>query len=119
MIFVKSVFIFLLVFLLLTPLAASGEAEDALTLFVATDLHYLAPELTDNGSTFEQMIARGDGKVMAYSEEIANAFVAQVISRHPDALILSGDLTFNGERTSHEALADKLSRVTAAGIPCW
>lgn len=113
----KSIVACFLIFLLLTPLAASGEAEDALTLFVATDLHYLAPELTDNGSTFEQMIARGDGKVMAYSEELANAFVAQVISRHPDALILSGDLTFNGERASHEALADKLSRVTAAGIP--
>ncbi|MGN0752817.1 MAG: metallophosphoesterase [Aristaeellaceae bacterium] len=110
-------FTILLAFLLLLPLAASGEAEDTLTLLVATDLHYLAPELTDHGAYFEQLIARGDGKVMAYSEELAEAFVAQVIARHPDALILSGDLTFNGERASHEALADKLSRVTAAGIP--
>ena len=29
--------------LLLMPFAASAEAEDMLTLFVATDLHYLAP----------------------------------------------------------------------------
>ncbi|MGN0971409.1 MAG: metallophosphoesterase [Aristaeellaceae bacterium] len=107
----------LLAILLLMPLAASAEAEDALTLFVATDLHYLAPELTDHGAYFEQMITRGDGKVMAYSEELVEAFVAQVIDRHPDALILSGDLTFEGERASHEALADKLSRITAAGIP--
>lgn len=113
----KSVLGFLLAFLLLMPFAASGETEDALTLFVATDLHYLAPELTDHGPCFEQMIARGDGKAMAYSEELVEAFVSQVISQHPDALILSGDLTFNGERASHEALADKLARVTAAGIP--
>ena len=103
--------------LLLVPLAAPAEAEDTLTLFVATDLHYLAPELTDHGPCFEQTITRGDGKVMAYSEELVEAFVAQVIDRRPDALILSGDLTFEGERTSHEALADKLARITAAGIP--
>lgn len=113
----KSVFAFLLTLLLLVPLAASSEADQALTLFVATDLHYLAPEMTDHGPYFVQMVARGDGKVMAYSEELAEAFVAQVIDRHPDALILSGDLTFNGERASHEALADKLSRIMTAGIP--
>ena len=103
--------------LLLMPFAASAEAEDTLTLFLATDLHYLAPELTDHGAYFEKITSRGDGKVMAYSEELVEAFVAQVIDRHPDALILSGDLTFEGECASHEALADKLSRITAAGIP--
>ena len=103
--------------LLLMPFAASAEAEDTLTLFVATDLHYLAPELTDHGAYFEKITSRGDGKVMAYSEELVEAFVEQVIDRRPDALILSGDLTFEGERTSHEALADKLARITAAGIP--
>ena len=105
------------ILLLLVPLTAPAEAEDALTLIVATDLHYLAPELTDHGPCFEQTIARGDGKVMDCSEELVEAFVAQVIDRHPDALILSGDLTFEGERASHEALAEKLSRITAAGIP--
>ena len=113
----KSVITILLAFLLLLPLAASGEAEDSLTLFVATDLHYLAPELTDRGPYFEKVITRGDGKVIAYIDELMDAFVAQVIERHPDALILSGDLTYDGERASHEALAEKLSRVTAAGIP--
>ena len=113
----KAILAFLLAVLLMMPLAALGEAPDALTLFVATDLHYLAPELTDHGSCFTQMIERGDGKVMAYSEEIVEAFVTQVIARRPDALVLSGDLTFDGERASHEALADKLARVEAAGIP--
>lgn len=111
----KTIFAFLLAVLLLMPLAALGEATDGLTLFVATDLHYLAPELTDHGSCFTQMIERGDGKVMAYSEELVEAFVAQVIARHPDALILSGDLTFDGERASHEALAVKLAQARRDG----
>ena len=57
----------LVILLLLVPLAAPAEAEDALTLFVATDLHYLAPALTDHGPYFEKITSRGDGKVMAYS----------------------------------------------------
>ena len=107
----------LMLLLLLAPSAALGGERDALTVIVATDLHYLAPELTDHGPFFEQLISRSDGKVMAYSEELVEAFVSQVIDRQPDALILSGDLTFNGERASHEALARKLARVTEAGIP--
>lgn len=107
----------LLALSLLMPLTALSETADPVTLFVATDLHYLAPALTDHGPCFERSITLGDGKVMAYSEELVEAFVTQVIDRHPDALILSGDLSFNGERASHEALADKLARVEAAGIP--
>ena len=107
----------LLALSLLMPLTALSETADPVTLLVATDLHYLAPALTDHGPCFERSITYGDGKVMAYSEELVEAFVTQVIDRHPDALILSGDLSFNGERASHEALAGKLARVEAAVIP--
>ena len=95
-------FLLLLALSLLMPLTALGETADPVTLLVATDLHYLAPELTDHGPCFERSITHGDGKVMAYSEELVEAFVTQVIDRHPDALILSGDLSFNGARKSHE-----------------
>ena len=69
---------------------------DQVTLFVATDLHYLSPELTDHGAYFQQMIRDGDGKAMEYCEELTDAFVEQVIAQRPDVLILSGELTFNG-----------------------
>ena len=39
--------------------------------------------------------------------EITDAFIEEVINRQPDRLILSGDLTFNGEEKSHEELAMK------------
>ena len=107
----------LLLPLLLLPCAALGAQEATVRIVTATDLHYLAPSLTDNGPFFTQMIERGDGKVMACIEELTEAFLSQIIALHPDALILSGDLTFNGERESHEAMAQKLARVEAAGIP--
>lgn len=88
-------------------------------LIIATDLHYLAPELTDHGDFFQRMLENGDGKSLEYCEEIVDAFVNDVIEQKPDALILSGDLTFNGEKLSHEALAEKLQGIRSAGIPVF
>ena len=109
--------LFLCLSLLLVPVLALCEPRAV--LFTATDLHYIAPTLTDNGALFTDLIERGDGKAMAYSDALIEAFVAQVIAEKPDALILSGDLTFNGARESHEALSLRLARVRDAGIPVF
>ena len=109
--------LFLCLSLLLIPVLALCEPRAV--LFTATDLHYIAPTLTDNGALFTDLIEQGDGKVMAYSDALIEAFVAQVIAEKPDALILSGDLTFNGARESHEALSLRLARVRDAGIPVF
>lgn len=85
-------------------------------LLAASDLHYISPELTDHGEYFQLVLENGDGKAMEHCEEITDAFVEQVISDPPDALLLSGDLTFNGARKSHEALIEKLSKIKEAGI---
>ena len=111
----KGCFLFLLLCLSLVPAFALGET----VLLTATDLHYIAPTLTDNGALFTDLIEQGDGKAMAYSDALIEAFVAQVIAEKPDALILSGDLTFNGARESHEALSLRLARVRDAGIPVF
>ncbi len=84
---------------------------------VASDLHYIAPGLTDHGEYFQKVLEHGDGKTMEYCEEITDAFLEQVLEEAPDVLILSGDLTFNGARQSHEALAEKLKPLRDAEIP--
>ncbi len=94
-----------------------GDAMPEAELIVATDIHYIAPALTDHGAYFERMIEGSDGKVMEYIDELTDAFLAEVVDRRPDALILSGDVTFNGARISHEALAAKLRAVADAGVP--
>lgn len=87
------------------------------TAIIATDLHYLARSLTDRGSGFQYMVEHGDGKVVTYIEQIVDAFLEEVIAARPDILILSGDLSLDGEIQSHRELADKLYRVKDAGIP--
>lgn len=86
-------------------------------IVIASDLHYLAKELTDFGSAFDVMTENADGKLVPYVWEITDAFLDQVIARRPQALVLAGDLTLNGERISQEVLAQQLERVEHAGIP--
>ncbi|MBQ9663804.1 MAG: metallophosphoesterase [Oscillospiraceae bacterium] len=101
-----------------SALAQTPEKEtDSLTLYIAADPHYIAPTLTDHGSYFLQVVEKADGKYMSGCEELTDAFIEQVIREKPDALILPGDLSFNGARESHLALAGKLGRVRDAGIP--
>ena len=113
----------LLLALLLPWLAACGaeknEGKNGVFMITATDLHYLAPELTDHGDYFRRVMENGDGKVTEYCEEITEAFLAEVMAQKPDALILTGDISFNGARASHEALARKLQRLEDAGIPVF
>ncbi len=110
--------------LLLTACAKSGrgtagvsDETKELHIAIASDLHYLSQALTDNGPLFQQVVANGDGKLMLDIEPITEAFTEQMISERPDLLILSGDLTFNGEYQSHLDLVDKLNRIEDAGIP--
>ncbi len=98
------------------PRQTDREGSGELTIAVASDLHYLAPALTDNGPLFQKVVANGDGKLMLDIETITEAFVEQMIDERPDLLILSGDLCFNGERLSHEELARKLGRIEQAGV---
>lgn len=100
--------------------ASSPEKTSAPFCFVvASDLHYLSPSLNDNGTFFQNMMEEADGKTTQYAEEVTEAFVSEVISLHPDALVLTGDLTFNGARKSHKDLAAKLQRVKDSGIPVF
>ena len=94
-------------------------AQEDFTLITATDLHFISPKLTDGGAYFTAMIESADGKMTHYSAEIVDAFVSQVIRRKPDALVLTGDLTFNGAKQSHENLAEKLRPILEAGIPVY
>jgi len=89
----------------------SGEEEDFVQqkIVIATDLHYLAEDLAGNRCpAFMTMTKNGDGRVLQYGWEILDAFLDDMVEEKPDLVILSGDLTLNGERKSHEELAEKL-----------
>lgn len=103
--------------------AAEGPAEPEEepyvppTIMLASDLHFMSKTTHDGGSAFWKMTSGDDGKVNQYSEEMTDALLETAIRNRPAALVLSGDITLNGERENHEQLARKLRRVQEAGVP--
>lgn len=90
-----------------------------ITMFVATDIHYLAESINDHGEAFEAFAASGDGKQLNYVDGIVEAFAYDISKKKPEILIISGDLTTNGEKESHVALAEKLKRIEEAGTEVY
>ena len=102
--------------LLLPLLSCVGGTGEELTLMIANDLHFISPSLLGDGEFFRNPQSRADGKLVHYSPEITDAFIAEVIKQKPQALILAGDLTLNGAKASHQELAEKLMQIKDAGI---
>ena len=90
--------------------------EDGERIVLMTDVHYLARSLTDRGSSFQNEIEHGDGKLTHYVWEIVDAAFDEIELLTPDVLIVSGDLTLNGEVKSHEEFAALLDEVERRGI---
>ena len=107
-----------LMILLLSFICVASATADT-RLMLVTDLHYLAPELYDTSGYFERILLQGDGKVAHESETLLNALKAEVAHQAPDALLISGDLTFNGETASHVRLAGALREIEEAGTPVY
>lgn len=96
---------------------AEDQPERIHKIVLATDLHYLAAELSDGGEEFKQQAQLSEGQMVPYVWEILDAFIEDILDQDPDLLILSGDLSLNGEKVSHLELADKLREIEAQGIP--
>lgn len=100
--------------------ASYAEEEPAYQpkLMIASDIHYLSEGLAGGDSeSFDRMALSVDGRAVHYLWEITDTFIEEVIRQKPEALILCGDLTMNGEKESHEAFAQKLEKIEKAGIP--
>lgn len=91
-------------------------ADTEIKLAIATDLHLLSNQLFDYDPSTMDAYVSGDGRLVFYTSEIMDAFKDQLNMEKPDILIISGDLTHNGEKSSHEVLAKKLKELEKTGI---
>lgn len=85
-------------------------------IWIISDLHYLSPKLHDGGSAFQRIEATAAGKDLTYGKERMEALLVQARKEKPDLLIVSGDLTFNGEYQSLADLATFFKKFEASGI---
>src|SRR5699024_8122025 len=81
--------------------------QDKKTSFwVISDTHLIADSLHDQGQAFSQMQKTSQGKDLYYQETALSAFVRMAQKKKPAAIIVTGDVTFNGERVSAEKFAE-------------
>jgi 3',5'-cyclic AMP phosphodiesterase CpdA len=85
------------------------------TIYITSDVHNFSDELTDKKEAYQKYISSGNGKQIEYIGEIIDAFVYDIKRKKPDVLIISGDLTNNGEKASHLELAKKLETIEKSG----
>ena len=102
--------------ILSTLLALESTARTAHErIVVISDPHLLAPELITPGSAIDRADA-AETKMMAMSDEIMSALTDSIIDLKPSIVLITGDLTHNGERLSHERMAWHLDRMRQHGI---
>jgi 3',5'-cyclic AMP phosphodiesterase CpdA len=75
---------------------------------VLSDLHFMDPSLLRaNGSAF-QMYLMQDPKLLAESGAILQQIIHKLLAEKPDLVLISGDLTKDGELISHKSLIKQL-----------
>ena len=105
--------------LLLTLFGQLGAVAQT-KIAVITDTHVLAPELLINGGgTAWQNEVNSDRKLIDFSQEIFDELVKKFKTDKPDLLLISGDLTKDGEKASHQYVAKGLKELKAAGVKVY
>ncbi len=94
-----------------TKIASGSDIK----LVVATDIHLLAKELMTNGDLMAEVFEYGDGRFVSYSNEIMSTLAYTVKANKADILVLSGDITNDGEKASHLALVKQLKEIEKNG----
>lgn len=87
----------------------------ATTIVQISDIHYLSPSLYDY-DRLRNLTLTGDGKASHIMDKVMDEFISEMLELSPDAVIVTGDLTYNGEKKSHEELKEKLSTLENNGI---
>ena len=82
------------------------------TIFVASDLHLYSENLLgpDNERCTKENMS-SDGRIQECDYELVSVLIDAVNEDKPEYLILTGDLSYNGERDSHVELARLLSGI--------
>jgi len=95
------------------------SASPHLNIAVVSDIHYMNPSLLPVDATgeayFQEYLAQ-DPKLLEFSDPILQKVIADLVAKKPDIVLIPGDLTKDGEMSSHEKLAIILKQLTNKGI---
>lgn len=99
-------------------LIVTGADYPDTDFMVFSDAHLYSIELGTGTKLFEEYL-NSDRKMLALSEEILSKAAEIVIDSNPDFVLLSGDMTKDGELLNHQLMTEYLSRIEKKGIPVY
>ena len=91
-------------------------SHGSLKIAVLSDLHFMDPSLLkSDGSAFQMYLAQ-DPKLLEQSGAILHQIFNNLLNEKPDLLLISGDLTKDGELVSHKNLIKQLKNLERNNI---
>jgi len=101
---------------------SAGEGEAAAypdaRFAVISDLHFYDTSLGATGAAFEAELL-GDRKLLVESEELLDFAIGELLRSDVRFVLVSGDLSKDGETLNHERLAGKLQQLVDSGIKVY
>lgn len=94
-----------------------AQREPLQRMAVVSDVHLMSPLLLEKGgAAFDSYIA-DDRKLLAESQELLDTVAGGLAAFRPQVVLITGDLTKDGERVSHELLVKRyLKPLKAQGV---
>jgi hypothetical protein len=85
---------------------------------VISDTHLYDPSLGSSGAAFE-ITMNSDRKLLLDSQDLIDYAINEIIASKVNFALVCGDLTKDGELVNHNIAAQKLKKLTDAGIPVY
>ena len=92
-------------------------AQDTKKIMVVSDPHVMAPELLVSEGTAWTTYLEGQRKMVDYSVPLFDEMIERIKTAKPDLVLITGDLTKDGEQLSHTYVIKKLGELKKKGIP--
>ena len=90
----------------------------ALKIVVFSDPHFYDVSLGVAGEAFQNYVFQ-DRKMIAQSQDITTSLINSIIGESPDVVLVTGDLTKDGEQQCHTQFAAQLKKLTDKGIKVY
>ena len=91
--------------------------SSAIKVVVLSDPHVMAPELLVNEGTAWTTYLNGQRKMVDYSKLLFDDMIGRIKEdMRPELVLITGDLTKDGEQVSHKYVTSKLDELRAIGI---
>lgn len=89
------------------------------TIWHITDTHVMAPEVCKTQGSAWKLYNFQEPQLDLYSPKLFHAIIDSALTHKPDIIVISGDMTKNGEKASHELVVRMMKPLVENGIKVY